>query len=217
MISGWRAGFQEQVAAASSQPITFRSTRCPAPNTPWMTTHRDPCHPSLLDPRVQDVHCTHLPRGHRCPLSPTLPWAPNLTTPPWNRLHLHCSSAQLHSHALPLRHPCPKKWLIACTSSLPNRFHPPTTTITGLGHPQLTRVLPLKPFHPPLIHQRQHTERELPQRTLPDTLTTRRSALTAFLIKWHIVHTHSVIVCADRNVIHYLPFHNDDMRFFVFS
>lgn len=216
MISGWRAGFQEQAAAASSRPLTFRSTRCPAPNTPWMTSHRDPCPPSPLDPKVQGVHSTHLPRGHRCPLSPTPPWAPNLTTPQWNRRHRHHSPIWLHSHALPLRHPYLKKRLIACTWAPPPLFHPPATTITGLGPTQLTRAPPLEPFHPPRVHQRPRTEQELPQRTLPDTLTAHRSALTALLRTWHNVHTHSVIVCSDRNVAHHFTFHNNDTRLLFF-
>ena len=154
-----------------------RSTRCPAPNTPRMTTHLAPCRLSLLDLRVLDVHSTHPARDHRCPLTPPLPSAPSLSTPPWSRPHLCLTAAQLHSHAPPRRHP--KKRPVSGPRAPQKPFHPPSRTATGLGQTQLTRAPLLELFHLPLSRQRSHTERELPQRTLPDTLTPHRSALTA--------------------------------------
>lgn len=159
-----------------------RSTRCPAPNTPRMTTHLAPCLLSLLDLRVQDVRSTHPARDHRYPPTPPLPSAPNLSTPPWSRPHPCLTAAQLHSHAPPRRHP--KRRPIGGPRAPPKRFHPPSRTATGLGQTRLTRAPLLELFHLPLSRQRSHTEQELPQRTLPDTLTPHRSALTACPPRW---------------------------------
>lgn len=197
MINGWREGSQGPAGVASSLPLMSRSTRCLAPNTPRTTTHQAPCRPSPLDLRVQDVHSTLPVRVHH---SPPPPSAPNLSTPLWSRLHLYLMAAQLHSHAPPPRHLHPKKWPISGPTAPPKLLQPPTRTATGLGHTQLTR----EPFHLPLSRQHQHTEQELPQPTLPDTLTHRRSAFTASLRK-SLHCNHGV---TDRNVTHPYLFHN---------
>lgn len=210
MISGWRGGSQEPTGVASSQPATSRSTRCPAPNTPWTTTHPAPCLPCPLDPRVQDVHSTHLARGHLYPLSPPLPSAPNLSTPPWSRLHPSLMAAQLHSHAPPPRHPCSKKLDISGPTAPPKLLHPPTRTATGLGHTRLIRAPQLALFHLPHQHQ------EPPRPTLPDTLTPKRSAFTTSQRKSLHTCTATCVPVLAWNVVHQHDFIKPDMRFLFF-
>ena len=202
MKSGWRGGSQGPAGAASSRSITSRSTRCLAQNTPQTTTHQAPCLPSPLDPRVQDVHSTHPVHDHHFPPPPL---APDLSTPPWCHLHLYLTATQLHSHAPPPRQPHPKKWQITGRTAPTKLLHPPTRTASGLGHPWLTRAPQLERFPPPLRHhQHLHTEQELRQRTLPDTLNPRRSALTASL---HVL-THGVTGHVDQSVAHHSSFRN---------
>lgn len=180
MKSGWRGGSQGPAGAASSQPLMSRSTRCLAPNTPQKNTHQAPCLPSPLGPRVQDVHFTH---PVHVPPFPPLPSAPDLNTPPSRRPHLYLMAAQLHSHAPPPRQPHPKKWRTSGRTAPTKLPHPPTRTVTGLGHTHQTRTPQLEQFHLPLSRQRLHTDQEPPQRTLPDTLTPRRAQYRTRLLR----------------------------------
>lgn len=133
MTSGWRGGSQGQTGVASSLPATFRSTKCPAPNTPRTTTQQAPCHLCPLGPRVQAVRSTHLACSRHCPLSAPHVSAPNESTPP--SIHLHpCLMVQHHSHTRPFRHRYPKNLPIIGLTIPPNLLHLPTTTLSALHH-----------------------------------------------------------------------------------
>lgn len=174
MTSGWRGGSQGQAGAESSQLVMSRSTSCPAPNTPQMTSHLPSCLPSLRDPRVQDVRYTL--HEHLCHLSLPPLSVQIQSIPPWSRLHLPVMAA--HSHAPPHKHLFPKKSIDGHMLVL-KLLHQPTRTASGLGHIHYTRAPRLQLLHLLLSRHCLCTELQLPQlQTLPDTLSLHRLAFT---------------------------------------
>lgn len=174
---------------ASSRPATSRSTRCLAPNTPRTTIHLAQFLPSPLDLRVQAVHSTHPVLDRRYPLSPPLPLVPDLSTPPSSSPRLSLAAAQLHSLAPPPSHLCPKKWPIGGPRAPLKLLHLAAKTATGL-----------ELFHLLLSHPHLHTE----QKTLPDTLTPHRSALTASLRNSLHIHTPAVLLIVFTRMLVFL-------------